>query len=79
MTAARAEEYRIIRQLVERAGAASAARRAGGRAVQTTIFAERAIAVLAATAGLFVLGSVAQELLWAAIAAVSIVALAHAK
>lgn len=70
MTAAKAFEIRIIRELISRraGGAADAARR-------QPLLAERVIAVLAATAGLFLVGSLLQELLWALLAAGTVLAL----
>lgn len=71
MTVAKAIEYRIIRQLTARPLAS-----APPEGLRQGVWIDRLIGVLAATAGLFVLGAVLQELLWVAIAAALIVALA---
>jgi hypothetical protein len=66
MTTAQAIEYRITRQALQRRS--KKAPRAG-----FDTWADRLIAVLAVTAGLFVLGSYLQELLWVSLAAGAIV------
>jgi len=65
MTAAKLIEYRITRQLLQR-------REEGGRQQGVNPWADRLIAILAVTAGLFVLGSYLEELLWAVLAAATI-------
>tara|TARA_R110000823_G_scaffold132777_6_gene261269 strand:+ start:10793 stop:11017 length:225 start_codon:yes stop_codon:yes gene_type:complete len=70
MTASKAFEIRIIRQLMNRRARESAGGHTGG-----PLLAERIIAVLAATAGLFLIGSVLQELLWALLAAGTVLTL----
>ena len=64
MTAAKAIEYRIIRKVVERGAGPEPAGRTG--------LAERLIAILAVTAGVFLLAGVLQELLSAVLAAGSV-------
>jgi hypothetical protein len=61
MTAAKHIEYRITRQLLRR-------REEGGEPSHGNPWADRLIAILAVTAGLFMLGSYLEELLWAALA-----------
>ena len=68
MTTAQAIEYRITRQALQRRSAK--APRAG-----FDTWPDRLIAVLAVTAGLFVLGSYLQELLWVSLAAGTIITL----
>jgi hypothetical protein len=68
MTAAKATEYRIIRQLLHRQGSEV-------EVLPVSPLAERLIAVLAATAGVFLLGAYLQELLWVLIAAGTIAVL----
>lgn len=68
MTAAEAIEYRITRQVLQRRS-----NKAG--AVGFDTWADRLIAVLAVTAGLFVLGSYLGELLWVSLAAGTVVTL----
>ncbi len=63
MTAAKSIEYRIIRQLLQR--------REAGDKLQNP-WADRLIAILAVTTGLFILGSYFEELLWAALGAATI-------
>ncbi|MEM9255440.1 MAG: hypothetical protein AAGA91_08330 [Pseudomonadota bacterium] len=73
MTAARALELHITRQLMNQrqsAPATSAAR---------SPLARRLIGVLATTAGLFLLGSYLQELLFALLAGATIIALGYSK
>ena len=67
MTAAKATEYRIIRQLLHRDQDAQES--------PVTALADRLIAVLAATAGIFLLGAYLQELLWVVIGVVTVMAL----
>ena len=64
-TAAKRIEYRITRELVQRRQ---------GAAVQEHItpWADRLIAIGAVTVGLLILGSYAEELLWAAVAAATV-------
>lgn len=71
MSAAKAIEYRIIRHLLAQSLTPPTFRRRG-----QSMWIERLIAVVAATAGVFVLGAVLQELLWVVIAAAFMVALA---
>jgi hypothetical protein len=68
MTGAKLIEYRITRQLLQRRDQA---------AVHQTLnhWADRLIAVLAVTAGLFIIGSFFEELLWAALAAATVITL----
>lgn len=61
MTASKAMEYRITRQLLQRRGDAGKRSFSG--------LADRVISVVALCAGLFLLGSYLQELLWALLAA----------
>ena len=61
MTAAKRLEYQIVRQLLQR-------QESGFHQSETGPWVERLIAVLAVTAGLFILGSYLEELLWAALA-----------
>lgn len=62
MTAAKAIEQQITRRLLQRQPGAAAE-------PDFNLWAERLIAVLATTAGLVLLGSYAEELLWAVLAA----------
>jgi hypothetical protein len=64
MTAAKATEYRIIQQLLQR--------QEGGEPASMSLLAERLIAILATTAGVFLLGAYLQELLWVLIVMVTI-------
>lgn len=73
MTAAETIEYRITRRVLQRR--AGEPRAGEPRAEGCDAWADRLIAVLAVTAGLFVLGSFLQELLWVALAAGTIVTL----
>lgn len=66
MTAGKVLETRITRRLLARREVASAA---------PMSLAERCIALLAATAGVFVLASLMQELLWALLAGVTVISL----
>ncbi len=67
MTAAKALEHRITRQLLQRSEVASTSLEAA--------WADRLIAVLAVTVALFMIGSVLEELLWVAVAAATVFAL----
>ena len=73
MTNARAIEYRITRQLLQRQHAA------GEEGSRYGSWVERAIRVAAVTAGLFVVGSYLQELLWALLAGGAIVSMGYSK
>ena len=68
MTTAKLIEYRIIRQFLEQPEAAIPQGR--GR-----FWAERLIAVLALTAGLAVVGSYFEEVLWAGMAIATLITL----
>lgn len=68
MTAAKAIEYRITRQLLKR-------RDVDDEQQDYAAWADRLIAVLATTAGLFIVGSYLEELLWIALAAVTVITL----
>ena len=68
MTGAKHIEYGITRQLLERRGQ-------GDLHQNPNHWADRLIAVLAVTAGLFIMGSFFEELLWAALAAATVVTL----
>ena len=70
MTAAETIEYRITRKVLQRRSKKAASIRGG-----FDTWADRLIAVLAVTAGLFVLGSYLGELLWVSLAAGTIVTL----
>lgn len=67
MTTARMMEHRITRDLLERRDTAPVA--GSGRLV------ERFITVAAVTAGMLILGSYAQELLWALLAGAGVLTL----
>lgn len=67
MTTARLIEYRITRDLIRKRELAPAAR--------ATARVERVITVAAVTAGMLLLGSYLQELLWVALAAAGVLAL----
>lgn len=69
MTNARMIEYRITRQLLERQHSS------GEESTRSGIWVERALSVAAVTAGLFVVGSLLQELLWALLAGGAIVSM----
>jgi hypothetical protein len=64
-TAAKRIEYRITRELLRRREGASELER-------ITPWADRLIAIGAVTVGLVILGSYAEELLWAAVAAATV-------
>jgi hypothetical protein len=68
MTAAKAIETRITRQLLKR-------RDVDDEQQDYAVWADRLIAVLAATAGLFIVGSYLEELLWIALAAGTVLTL----
>jgi hypothetical protein len=65
MTTTKLIEYRITRQLLQR-------RNGHGERDDVNPWADRLIAILAVTAGLFVLGSYLEELLWAVLGAATI-------
>ena len=65
MTAAKQIEYRITRRLLQRREAVGEHRRANP-------WADRVIAILAVTAGLFILGSYLEELLWLVVASATV-------
>lgn len=67
MGTARALEYHIVQQLLRR--------RASREVAPPSPVAERLIAILAATAGVFLLGSLLQELLWVLLAAGTVLTL----
>ncbi|NQX87997.1 MAG: hypothetical protein HRT77_04985 [Halioglobus sp.] len=62
-------EHRIIRQTLQRRETAIGYRRS------STVWVERLIAVLAATAGLLIVGSYAEEMLWLLLAVATVVTL----
>ena len=64
-TAAKRIEYRITRELVQR-------RQGAADQEHITPWADRLIAIGAVTVGLVILGSYAEELLWAAVAAATV-------
>lgn len=68
MTTARMIEHRITRQLLER-------RETGSPAPICNTWVERLIAVLAVAAGLSILGSYFEEMLWASLAIATLVTL----
>ena len=65
MTGAKLIEYRITRQLLQR-------RQQGYVQLDQNLWVERLIAILAVTAGLIIIGSFFEELLWAVVAAATI-------
>ena len=65
MTASKLIEYHITRQLLQRS-------EKGCEPQGVNPWADRLIAILAVTAGLFVLGSYFEELLWALLAAATV-------
>ncbi len=67
-TAARRIEHRITRKLLQRQEGAT-------EQESITPWADRLIAVGAVTVGLLILGSYVEELLWAAVAAATVVTL----
>ena len=68
MTGTKLIEYRITRQLLQRRGQAAEHH-------NPNHWADRLIAVLAVTVGLFIIGSFFEELLWAALAAATVITL----
>jgi hypothetical protein len=68
MTAAKLIEYRITRQLLRR-------REQGDEQPGSNVWADRLIAILAVTVGLFILGSYLEELLWAALVSATVMTL----
>ena len=68
MTGAKLIEYRITRQLLQRRDQAAEHH-------NPDHWADRLIAILAVTAGLFMMGSIFEELLWAALAAATVITL----
>ena len=82
MTAAKQIEYAIARQLIRRdatqnlsAQAPACSQHAHGASPARQLWADRLIAVLAATAGLAVVGSFAEELLWLVVAVATVITL----
>ena len=65
MTGAKLIEYRITRQLLQR-------RQQGYVQLDQNLWVERLIAILAVTAGLIIIGSFFEELLWAVVAAATV-------
>lgn len=72
MTAAKALEYRITQHLLTRTGQ-------GEERCMEARWADRLIGVLAATAGLFLVGSFMQELVWALLAGATMFILGYEK
>jgi len=70
MTAAKLIEYHITRQLVLRRE--DGGEQQGGLKHGSNLWADRLIAILAVTAGLCILGSYLEELLWALLAAATL-------
>jgi len=70
MTAAKLIEYRITRQLLRRRE--EGGERQGDLKQGYNLWADRLIAILAVTAGLCILGSYLEELLWALLAAATL-------
>ena len=70
MTAAKLIEYNITRQLVLRRE--DNGEQQGGLKQCSNLWADRLIAILAVTAGLCILGSYLEELLWALLAAATL-------
>lgn len=78
MTPAKRIEYQITRQLLQRrvvGGAQQGGMHTGAAPADLNRWADRLIAVLAVTTGLLILGSYLEELLWAAVAATTVVTL----
>jgi hypothetical protein len=73
MTVAKRIEYQITRQLLQRREEDVAQQ--GVARADINPWAERLIAILAVTAGLLILGSYLEELLWAAVAATTVITL----
>ncbi len=75
MSAAKDMEYQITRQLLQRREHSAVPPGDEGcykPRVDTHPWAERLIAILAVTAGLLIVGSYLEELLWAAVAATTV-------
>ena len=70
MTAAKLIEYHITRQLMLRRE--DGGEQQGGLKQCSNLWADRLIAILAVTAGLCILGSYLEELLWALLAAATL-------
>ncbi len=68
MTASKHIEYCITQQILQRRGMV-------GEAQDANLWADRLIAILAVTAGLFIVGSYLEELLWAVLAGATLFAL----
>jgi len=78
MTAVKHLEYQITRQLMrrrEQLTVRQGSTQQGNRRWGTSKWADRLIAILALTTGLLVLGSFLEELLWAAVAATTLLTL----
>ncbi len=78
MTAVKHLEYQITRQLMrrrEQIAVRQGAIQQGNRRLGTSKWADRFIAIIALTTGLLVLGSFLEELLWAAVAATTLLTL----
>lgn len=78
MTATKLIETQIARQLLRRrqpGGEHAGAAQAGAMPVELNLWTERLIAILAVTAGLVIVGSYLEELLWAVVAATTVVTL----
>ncbi len=78
MTAVKHLEYQITRQLMrrrEQIAVRQGATQQGNRQLETSRWADRLIAILALTTGLLVVGSLFEELLWAAVAATTLLTL----
>lgn len=78
MTLSKRLEYQIARQLLQRreeGSVQSGAVQQSNAGADINLWADRLIAILAATAGLLILGSYLEELLWAAVAATTVMTL----
>jgi hypothetical protein len=78
MTVAKRIEYQITRQLLQRreeGAVQQGAVQQGVASADINPWADRLIAILAVTAGLLILGSYLEELLWAAVAATTVITL----
>jgi hypothetical protein len=73
MTATQCIEHQITRQIVQRRGQVTVKQDAARTAIN--VWTERLIAVLAVTAGLLILGSYLEQLLWAVVAATTVLTL----
>lgn len=73
MTTAKRIEHQITRQLLQRREASALPR--GAVCADMNTWVDRLIAILAVAAGLLILGSYLEELLWAAVAATTILTL----